>query len=303
VAYCQANGLQPQHDPSNESPEYLRNRLRSALIPELETYNPQFRAVVRRAAHALEDDHALLQEFLDVHWNASLVWEDPDSVVFSAAALETLPGALRRGLMRRAVERLRPGQETGFAALERAARFLSDPRRPRRTDLAGGLGVLRDGDYVYVSAAGAELPSMQWPQMPGRGTALPVSIPGELTLPGGWRLIAAGPRSAARARGPAVYHSDPFEVRLDAAALPVSLELRARRPGDRFQPLGLHGHSQKLSDFFVNEKVPQRARDRWPLLCSGDTVIWVPGYRPAHAFRMTRASRMAIHFAVRQIQS
>jgi len=37
---------------------------------------------------------------------------------------------------------------------------------------------------------------------------------------------------------------------------------------------------QKLSDFFINEKLPPRARGRWPLLCAGEKIIWVPGFRP-----------------------
>ena len=71
-----------------------------------------------------------------------------------------------------------------------------------------------------------------------------------------------------------------------------------RNAGDRFEPLGMDGHSQKVSDFLVNEKVPRRARDRWPLLCSGDTVIWVPGHRPAHPFRLTSSSRKVAYFSV-----
>jgi tRNA(Ile)-lysidine synthetase-like protein len=46
-------------------------------------------------------------------------------------------------------------------------------------------------------------------------------------------------------------------------------KVRARRPGDRFEPFGMDGHTMKLSDFFINEKLPQRAREAWPLLCSG----------------------------------
>ena len=60
-------------------------------------------------------------------------------------------------------------------------------------------------------------------------------------------------------------HANPFESRLDSESLGDGLALRVRRRGDVFQPLGLQGHSQRLSDFFVNEKLPARARDRWPL--------------------------------------
>ena len=91
---------------------------------------------------------------------------------------------------------------------------------------------------------------------------------------------------------------DSFQVWFDASRLPGQIEVRARRPGDRFEPIGMDGHSMKLSDFFINEKLPQRARDAWPLLCSGDTIIWVPGYRPAHPFRLTDKSRQVMYFTL-----
>jgi tRNA(Ile)-lysidine synthase len=65
------------------------------------------------------------------------------------------------------------------------------------------------------------------------------------------------------------------------------------------QPLGLGGHSQKLSDFFVNEKVPARARARWPLLCAGETVVWVPGHRLAEPFKLEPKSREIARFCLK----
>ena len=64
------------------------------------------------------------------------------------------------------------------------------------------------------------------------------------------------------------------------------------------KPLGMDGHSQKLSDFMINEGMPKRARNRWPLLCCEDEVIWVPGYRPAHRYRLKPASRRILYFAL-----
>jgi tRNA(Ile)-lysidine synthase len=54
----------------------------------------------------------------------------------------------------------------------------------------------------------------------------------------------------------------------------------------------------KISDFFINVKLPQRARDRWPLLCMGEKVVWVPGYRPAHPFRLTESTRQVLYFSM-----
>jgi tRNA(Ile)-lysidine synthase len=93
-------------------------------------------------------------------------------------------------------------------------------------------------------------------------------------------------------------NDDPFQVWVDANGIFDALELRVRQEGDRFQPLGMDEHEMKLSDFFINVKLPHRARDRWPLLCMGDKVVWVPGYRPAHPFRLTDSTRQALYFSM-----
>ena len=33
----------------------------------------------------------------------------------------------------------------------------------------------------------------------------------------------------------------------------------------------------KISDFMINQKIPQRARAGWPLVCYGDEIVWVTG--------------------------
>ena len=60
----------------------------------------------------------------------------------------------------------------------------------------------------------------------------------------------------------------------------ASLRVRAPRPGDRIRPRGMRGHV-KLSDLFVNERVPRLARARWPVLVADGQVLWVPGLRRA----------------------
>jgi tRNA(Ile)-lysidine synthase len=60
----------------------------------------------------------------------------------------------------------------------------------------------------------------------------------------------------------------------------------------------MDGHSQKLSDFFVNEKLPHRARDQWPLLCAGEEIVWVPGFRPAHRHRLKEGTTDVLYFSI-----
>jgi tRNA(Ile)-lysidine synthase len=295
--YCSSYGLQPVMDPSNDSMDFTRNRLRRLLIPNLQAYNPRFKEAVWRSVQSLQDDHVLLRALVESAWGECVLQDAPDLVVFSLPELLDHPQALQRYLVRLAIEKLRPGHETTYSVLDRAAEFIRDPSA-RQADLTGGLRLLREGSGIYVSTDWSRLPVEQWPQMPDGSGSIPVTVPGVVEISNGWRLSSESWRLPALAREQAEQNQDPFQAWLDAELLSEPLVLRERRPGDRFEPLGLHGHSQKLSDFLVNEKVPQRLRDRWPLLCSGKDVIWVPGYRPAHYCRLTPASRKILYFAL-----
>jgi tRNA(Ile)-lysidine synthase len=58
--------------------------------------------------------------------------------------------------------------------------------------------------------------------------------------------------------------------------------------------------TQKLSDLFTDQKVPQRARALWPLVCIGDTIAWVPGLKMGEPFKVTDKNKPVIHIHLRR---
>jgi tRNA(Ile)-lysidine synthase len=77
--------------------------------------------------------------------------------------------------------------------------------------------------------------------------------------------------------------------------------IRPRRAGDVFSPLGMAGQTIKIQDFFTNIKMPRRARKQWPLVCAGEQIIWVAGYRIGHPFRITSATRHILHLEIKRL--
>ncbi len=297
IAYCEAHSLPAHFDPSNASLDFLRNRLRHELIPQIETYNPGFRQALWRTAHSLSDDYSFLNEMLESEWERAIHRESGDCLAFDLGYLSKRPDAVQRNLVRRAAERLVPTCEITFLALEHAATFVTD-RAQTRMDLGGGVMLVREGELLYVCKDLASLPFEDWPQMPLQVDSIPISLGDSQMLQNRWRLDSETGLGADLGRIALTRNQDRFQILSDEETLPEHLELRVRRRGDRFEPLGMQGHSQKLSDYFVNEKMPRRARARWPLLCAGDTVIWVPGYRLAEGFKMRADTRRAVRFSL-----
>lgn len=307
--YCREHNLQPHFDASNADETYFRNRLRHTLIPELEKYNPRFKEALVRTANTLQGDYALLQGGVDAAWQEVFADSREDWVAFDEVRLRACPRAVRWALFRRAGETLRPeSRDIGFEALERAAAFVDNPAS-RQVDFVNGLYLFAENGRIYLAAYEADLPFAQWPQV--QVEQLPVRW-GRLDLGNGWVLLAKSMLFLKKVQPfleELQQQNDKWTAWLDAdktAGWPVlstveALTVRGRRRGDRFQPLGMEEGSVKLSDFFINVKLPRRARDKWPLVCAGKHIVWIPGYRIAHPFRVTEKTRRVLKVALRKL--
>jgi tRNA(Ile)-lysidine synthase len=91
-------------------------------------------------------------------------------------------------------------------------------------------------------------------------------------------------RVAAFTAGPTPQPTDAGTLLLSRDALAFPLEVRSRRPGDRFHPS--HGPgSRKLKRFLIDEGVARDRRDQLPLLCSAGEILWVVGVRAGEGAR------------------
>lgn len=66
--------------------------------------------------------------------------------------------------------------------------------------------------------------------------------------------------------------------------------VRYRREGDRFNPFGMKG-SKKLKDLFIDMKVLKEERDKIPLVCFGDEIAWIVGYRISDRFKVDKETK------------
>jgi tRNA(Ile)-lysidine synthase len=83
------------------------------------------------------------------------------------------------------------------------------------------------------------------------------------------------------------FEKEPNKAFVDAKKLIYPLVLRTRQEGDKFIPLGMKTH-KKLSNFFVDQKVPLNEKEVAPILVNGNgEIIWVGGHRQDDRFKIT----------------
>lgn len=70
-----------------------------------------------------------------------------------------------------------------------------------------------------------------------------------------------------------------YTCRLSKQEVKFPLHARTRKQGDKVAVKGLMGH-KKVKDIFIDEKVPIKDREMWPVIVdSTDTIVWIPGLK------------------------
>ena len=72
---------------------------------------------------------------------------------------------------------------------------------------------------------------------------------------------------------------------LDYSSLVFPLIIRKWRQGDFFFPLGMNG-KKKLSDFFIDQKIPITEKENVFVLESEQKIVWVINYRIDDRFKV-----------------
>ncbi len=61
--------------------------------------------------------------------------------------------------------------------------------------------------------------------------------------------------------------------------------------------MGMDG-SKKLKDIFIDMKVPQAVRDKTPLICFGDHIAWIVGYKTSNRTKADKSTKNIIKIRV-----
>ena len=93
---------------------------------------------------------------------------------------------------------------------------------------------------------------------------------------------------------PSPTEAGPWRALLDPREAPTPWRMRARRTGDRFQPLGCD-YEVELRRYLMSRHVPRFDRDRIPLLVDADDVVlWIPGVEVGERARLRLNTRRTI---------
>lgn len=284
--YLRARGIQWRVDSSNQSRAFARNRIRHDLLPPLtQAWNPALTATLAHTA-----DWARAEE---AYWNAELARLVPERLVLAPPAvligvdsLADLPLAAARRLVRRAVELAKGDlRGIGFEHLAGILDLAAAPEGHGRLQIPG-LDIFRSFEWLRLAPPVTD-------NLEQRNYRFPLPVPGCVRLPGQNSVIHAElfENTEVTESSESVYNESVGG--LDWNRISGSLEVRNWRPGDQYQPAG-HADAEKIKLLFQHARIPLWERRHWPIVISGDAILWARRFGPATGFRAGPGARQVL---------
>lgn len=303
-AYCQEVGLAPRLDATNLELLARRNRIRHQLLPLLREEQPALDKVLLRQAEIFRAEDEFLRDLAETALEEASIEKGPEKIVLSVDKLTGLSLPLARRVVREALRCLRKGRlPLSLEQVERVLDLAHHGSTGKRLSLGDELVAEKEYEKLVLSRSATE-PIRRGPAPPPdsagqkeEACAL-LGIPGEVEF-AGMRLKA---ERIDRSKIADLRADESGQIAfLDSAKVTAAeaLAVRFPRPGDRFIPLGASGQ-MKLSDFFINLKVPRSQRLKTPLVCCNEQIVWVVGHRIDDRFKVNTETREVVRLEVIQ---
>jgi tRNA(Ile)-lysidine synthase len=254
-----------REDASNESDKYTRNYIRHHIVPALQHINPSFETTAIDNLKHLAETQILFDFFIKkikmdaIEWEYKQFFIDKNEIKAYPSVATILFEILK---------------DYGFNATQVAQILQDDEHRTGSLFYSQTYKLLIDRHHYIVAPIHEQTIGKEY-----------FTILKEDTLLGNNHTELSFHYSDTISP---IFPHDPHIACLDAEKLTFPLVLRKWIEGDRFQPLGMAGKNQLLSDFFRLKKLSQFEKEEvWVLETAENEICWVVGYRIDERFKIT----------------
>jgi tRNA(Ile)-lysidine synthase len=260
-------------DSSNLKKDYLRNKLRLELIPEMKKMAPHITKSIARTMDILREEEKYFEIIIAKTLMKLISRKTDKRIELFLSPLEAMDRVILRRVLRRALDETRGLRGIEFVHIENIIELVKHGRQGDRICLPGGLRAVKDyATLILIS------------EIPEKLGSFTLNVPGEVVLKEIGAVIKASIEHEEERYG----HVRTIAV-FDAGKTGTELTIRSREKGDFFYPMGF-GKKKKLQDYFVDEKVPRDERDAVPIVVTGNDIVWIAGYRGDERFKVSEST-------------
>jgi len=283
------NYLKQEHksfimDSSNLKKDYLRNKLRLGLIPEMKKMAPHITQSIARTMDIFREEENYFEIIIAKTLMKLISRKTDKRIELFLSPLEAMDRVILRRVLRRALDETRGLRGIEFVHIENIIELVKHGRQGDRICLPRGLRAIKDYATLILTSETTE-----------KLGSFALNVPGKVVL----KEIRAVIKASIEHEGEQ-YGRERTTALFDAGKTGTELTIRSREKGDFFYPAGF-GKKKKLQDYFVDEKVPRDERDAIPIVITGNDIVWIAGYRGDERFKVSDSTKMFLKIELNKL--
>ncbi|MBN2457268.1 MAG: tRNA lysidine(34) synthetase TilS [Sedimentisphaerales bacterium] len=291
IKYLQKKGLEWRQDRTNQDCSFRRNYIRHKLLPALQQQSSN---------SVVEQLFALSQSALGLYQlicrNVDELWPrltrcDAKNVVLDINMFSTQPALVQIELIRRALMQTGSGERDLACKHYKMILHLAQQNGgSKKIDLPGGFTVWNQPDSLTFSKR-HDRKALDAQDM----TFKKIRIPGQTKF----ARYTVNSTVLERQIQPSQLkdNTNRFVEWLDYDKLRPPLEIRFRRPGDRFIPLGFSAE-KKVGKFLTAQHVPQEIRRELLVVADAEKIIWLCPVRISEQAKVTYKTQKILQLQI-----
>lgn len=283
--YAKAAGIEYVVDSSNMSDKYLRNDVRHHLIRYItRRYNPNISETIARTSGLLRaDDDYIGIEAQKAYQDALIsAADDSKTILLDIDRLAGHHSALISRVYLSAIQIL-IGDSKSYSHYVKQFINMIKSSKPNAVIRQPGVWLKRTYNRVAITTS---RPSSA------------IFYETELKCPGLTLLEEAAISIRASIigcrRAPVYFLPDESKVYFDYDLMPEGcIRARPMQSGDRIIPFGMRG-TKKVKGLYIDKKIPAFQRRVFPLIISGEDIIWIPGVKRSDLYRLSSSTKRVL---------
>lgn len=263
-SYLENWGISYCMDATNLEDIYARNKIRNQIIPALMTVNAKAVEHMAETAEKMRE----LWEYIGAEtmkWKSACIQKKQDGrVLLVEEQYERIPEALRSYVLHDVICMAAGHSKDIEAGHVRQTEELLNKQVGRKIALPYGVTAKRGYEGICFSKGERK---EAWEEE------------GEFRF-----------RILKRTEGMDTFPQKIYTKWFDYDIIKSTVKIRHREPGD-YITIDKAGNTQKLKQYFVNEKIPQEMRDGIWLVADEHHIMWIVGYRQNQNYQVTDDTR------------
>ncbi|NMC57134.1 MAG: tRNA lysidine(34) synthetase TilS [Eubacteriaceae bacterium] len=285
TTYLEKNKISYCIDKTNYENEYFRNRIRNLVIPELIKTKPDFDDIIIRLCNQTKIIRDKIDNELEFYKNHIII--NDSSAKINIDMLYCANDYIKPYIIRYMINNIKSLINIEKKNIDS---ILSMPASNTIwcIDLPGDIVAKREYEFLIIKCIKCD-------NITEKSFKYPITYNSENEI---WQLgikILLKKVNLFEKK-----YSSTYEKYIDYDKIKGNIFIRNRQTGDKFYPLGLKG-STSLKKYFINIKVPKQQRDKIPLLCDEENIIWIIGYALSDKYKVDEETKNILKISAKSL--